>query len=117
MTGFSMTNPSPTEAHTPVRPLIGAAEDEPSSRNGGTHCLAIQADAEPGLLERVVGQLSKRGLVPSRMVSILEGDQLVLDVQVVGLGDGTARHLAQRLRSMPGVDSVLLCLRNGGPAE
>jgi acetolactate synthase regulatory subunit len=117
MTGFSMPHALATGADAPVRPLIGAAEDASSSRTGVAHCLAIQADAEPGLLERVVGHLSKRGLVPSRMVSSLEGDQLVLDVQVVGLGDGTARHLAQRLRSMPGVDSVLLCLRNGEPTE
>jgi acetolactate synthase regulatory subunit len=79
--------------------------------------MAIQALAEPGLIERVVGHLSKRGFVPSRLVSTLEGDQMVLDVQVVGLEDRVAHHLAQRLRVLPGVDSVLLCLRNGTPAE
>ncbi|WP_413205236.1 hypothetical protein [Rhodospirillum sp. A1_3_36] len=108
MNSFSATSSQVTSSQ-------GSSSD--TGANSQPHCLAIQALAEPGLIERVVGQLSKRGFVPSRLVSTLEGEQMVLDVQVVGLEDGVARHLAQWLRSLPGVDSVLLCLRNGVPAE
>lgn len=81
------------------------------------HCLSILADPQPGLIERVVGTLSKRGLLPERLVVAVDGDRVALDLQASGLEDKVASHLAARLRAMPGVISVLLCLKNGCPAE
>jgi acetolactate synthase regulatory subunit len=91
----------------------GAVRVEALDEGDVAHCLAVKAQAEAGLLERVVGQLSKRGLVPQRLVSVVEGEHVVLDLRVSGLEERVAQHLAERLRSVPGVESVLLCPLNG----
>ncbi len=110
-------NPGTDLAGVPASPAAALNTCGNVGAEAVTHCFSLQALASPGLLERVLGQLSKRGMVPSRVVadSDVESGKIVLDVQVAGLNVGVALHLAQRLRGLPDVETVLLCTRNGMP--
>ena len=82
-------------------------------------CYSIQADAEPGILPRVLALFAKRNLVPRRLVSDLggsEGRDLWIDLQVAGLSPDRINHIARCLRQIPGV-TVVLTSRKGRSAE
>jgi hypothetical protein len=88
-------------------------------------CFAVQADADPGILPRVLGLFAKRSLVPDRLTghrSLREGGpggdnrgdnggvdnhELAIDVQVAGLDAAETDYLARCLRQIPGVVAVL----------
>ncbi|MEX1107958.1 MAG: hypothetical protein WEC00_03510 [Dongiaceae bacterium] len=83
-------------------------------------CFAVQADADPGILPRVLGLFAKRSLVPVRLTghrsvregcvpggSLNDGDELAIDLQVAGLDAAETDYLARCLRQIPGVVSVL----------
>ncbi|MDZ4735522.1 MAG: hypothetical protein SGJ07_04160 [Rhodospirillaceae bacterium] len=88
-------------------------------------CFAVQADADPGILPRVLGLFAKRSLVPDRLTghrsvreasvgeryvsgaSLNDGDELAIDLQVAGLDAAETDYLARCLRQIPGVVSVL----------
>jgi acetolactate synthase small subunit len=76
-----------------------------------TQCFAVIAAAEPGVLPRVLEVFAKRGLVPSQCHSTLAGrpgNELQIDVQIAGLDAALVPHLAETLRQMVSVHSVLI---------
>ena len=77
-------------------------------------CFSVQAEAEAGLMPRVLALFAKRSLVPSRWVSGLSGPlrpgarrELSIDLQVEGLTPALTDYIAQCLRQIPGVTAVL----------
>ena len=72
-----------------------------------TACFSVHADAEPGVMPRVLELFAKRGLVPQRWHSAAAGTALTIDVQIGGLGRDTADYIAQCLRQIVGVEAVL----------
>ena len=72
-----------------------------------TACFSVHADAEPGVMPRVLELFAKRGLVPQRWHSAAAGTALTIDVQIGGLGRDTVDYIAQCLRQIVGVETVL----------
>ena len=74
----------------------------------------ISADADPGLMPRVLQLIAKRGLVPAECHAFTRRgneaggpDRLTMEVKVAGLERPAAGHVAACLRQLFGVDSVL----------
>jgi acetolactate synthase small subunit len=83
-----------------------------NSEASATACFSIQAEADPGVMPRVLELFAKRGLIPSRWHSDLEGEAthepaLTIDVQVNGLNRQQVEHVSNSLRGMVSVNSVL----------
>jgi acetolactate synthase small subunit len=72
-----------------------------------TVCFSVHADAEPGVMPRVLELFAKRGLVPQKWHSAASGTALTIDVQMAGLGRDTADYMARCMRQIAGVDAVL----------
>ena len=74
-------------------------------------CFSVQAEAEPGVLPRVLELFAKRNLVPRRWVSDLCGPpsrrELSIDIQVEGLTPELTAYIARCLRQVCGVSTVL----------
>ena len=70
-------------------------------------CLSLRALAEIGILARVIQHLARRGLFPSRMHCTQAGEQLLIDLQVGGVGEREGAILAESLRQVVGIDEVL----------
>ncbi len=82
-------------------------------------CFSIQAEAEPGVMPRVLELFAKRGLVPRRWVSDVTGPggrELAIDVQIAGLAPETQAYIARCLRQIWGVGAVLTSERGGMPS-
>jgi acetolactate synthase small subunit len=74
------------------------------------YCFSILAEAEPGVMPRVLQLFAKRGLVPTRWHSDVtgkDGRDLSIDVQVNGLDVATGDYIARCLRQVFQVESVL----------
>jgi hypothetical protein len=102
-------------SHRPSK--TAAAEAAP------TYCFAVQASADPGVLPRVMELFAKRNLVPSRWHSDLvsppdpgRAAELVIDVQVAGLGADEGDYIARCLRQQVYVQSVLTSVKEAAPA-
>jgi acetolactate synthase small subunit len=77
-----------------------------------TACFSIQAEADPGVMPRILELFAKRGLIPSCWHSDLEDEEfdqprLSIDLQVTGLSDQQIDHVSASLRGMVSVNSVL----------
>jgi acetolactate synthase small subunit len=72
-----------------------------------TYWYFLVADAEPGLLPRVLGQFAKRSLVPEHLHCSQGPDGLHLDIRAGELEPQTAQILAAALRQIVGIRSVL----------
>lgn len=73
-------------------------------------CFSVQAEAEPGVMPRVLELFAKRGLVPRRWVSDVTGahrHDLSIDLQVEGLTPELTDYIARCLRQVCGVRTVL----------
>jgi acetolactate synthase small subunit len=70
-------------------------------------CFAVVARAEAGVMPRVLELFSKRNLVPSSWTSRVHGDELSIDVQMVGMDRDLAEYVAACLRQLAYVDVVL----------
>ena len=73
-------------------------------------CYAVEGEADPGLLPRVLELFVKRGLVPDRCFVQRhgrQGEHLLIDLQVVGFDAATADNVARALRQIPLVTTVL----------
>lgn len=95
--------------HTHPNPLLPA----PAPR---VSCFSILAEAEPGVMPRVLGLFAKRGLVPNRWVSDLlaargGGRELAIDLQIEGLSAELADYVARCLRQIHGVERVLTSVK------
>ena len=73
-------------------------------------CFSVLAAANPSILPRVLGVFSKLGMVPTKWYSVVTGrcrDKLHIDIQMTGLAPAKAEHIAQSLRRIVFVDTVL----------
>ena len=72
-----------------------------------TACFSVHAEAEPGVMPRVLALFAKRGLVPTSWHSRVNGGELTIDLQVKGLDGDTAAYIAACLRQVISVNTVL----------
>ena len=72
-----------------------------------TACFSVHADAEPGVMPRVLALFAKRGLVPTSWHSRVNGGELTIDLQMKGLDGDTASYIAACLRQVISVSTVL----------
>jgi acetolactate synthase regulatory subunit len=70
-------------------------------------CFSVHAQAEPGIMPRVLELFAKRGLVPQKWQSAVAGKALTIDVQIAGLGRPTIDYIANCMRQIAGVEVVL----------
>lgn len=72
-------------------------------------CFSVVATAEVDVMARVLGAFAKRGILPDRWYSSVagNGDGLHIDVQVAGLDQPQRERIAQSLRQMVEVQTVL----------
>ena len=99
LTASSLSTPS-----SPSTPPIDSASRE------AVYCFAIHAQAEPGVMPRVLELLAKRGLIPLRWHADRVGPdqaELAIDMQVTGLERATSDYIARCLRQIYGVETVL----------
>ena len=75
-----------------------------------TWCFAVQAEASPGLMPRVLELFAKRNLVPARWHSALTpgSTELSMDIQVAQIDGELAAYLAACMRQFVGVAMVLV---------
>ncbi|MGD1877879.1 MAG: hypothetical protein ACFB13_10290 [Kiloniellaceae bacterium] len=81
------------------------------------YCFSILAEAEPGVMPRVLQLFAKRGLVPTRWHSDVtgkDGGDLSIDVQVNGLDVETGDYIARCLRQVFQVETVLTSQKHVG---
>ena len=104
-------SPAPGAASEPPRTMPA-----PCGAKSRVACFSIQAEAEPGVMPRVLEIFAKRGLVPRRWVSGVTSPggsggpsdrELSIDVQVAGLTSETQAYIASCLRQIWGVAVVL----------
>jgi len=72
-----------------------------------TACFSVHAEAEPGVMPRVLALFAKRGLVPTSWHSRVNGGELTIDLQMTGLDGDTAAYIAACLRQVISVSTVL----------
>lgn len=73
-----------------------------------TACFSVTAEAEPGVMPRVLELFAKRGLVPSLWHSkVTPTGELTIDLQMDGMEATLARQIAANLRQIWGVATVL----------
>ncbi len=75
-----------------------------------TACFSVIATTEPGTMPRVLEIFAKRGLVPDRWLSAVagaRGGELHIDIQLADAEVGLVERLAQSLRQVVSVQSVL----------
>lgn len=81
------------------------------------HCFSVHAQAEPGVMPRVLELFAKRNMVPQRWHSDVTGPgdrDLSIDLQVSGLDNQKADYIARCLRQIHGVEVVLTSQKRGG---
>jgi len=70
----------------------------------------VHAQAEPGVMPRVLELFAKRGLVPSNWRSAVSGaDQtgLTIEIEMRGLGGEITAYIAACLRQIASIETVL----------
>ena len=72
-----------------------------------TACFSIHAEAEPGVMPRVLELFAKRGMVPTSWHSRVTTGELTIDVQMRGLDSATTAYIAACLRQVVSVTTVL----------
>ena len=73
-----------------------------------TACFSVVAEADPGVMPRVLELFAKLGLVPSLWHSkVAPTGELTIDLQMQGLEARKAHHIAGCLRQIWGVSTVL----------
>ena len=87
---------------------------EPRRSESGVFCYSVYAQADPGVMPRVLEVFAKRGLVPIRWhsdVTGLQGRDLAIDVQVAGLTPDNGHYIARCLQQISTVDQVLTAVK------
>ena len=73
-----------------------------------TACFSVVAEADPGVMPRVLELFAKRGLVPSLWHSkVAPTGELTIDLQMDGMAAPLAQQIAKSLRQVWGVSTVL----------
>lgn len=78
---------------------------------------SVQAQAEPGVMPRVLELFAKRGLVPSGWRSAVSGAEparLTIEIQMSGLDRQITEYIGACLRQIASVDSVLAWRQGAG---
>ncbi len=73
-------------------------------------CFSVSAAVDPSVMPRVLGVFARLGLVPDKWYSMVDGrdhDELRIDIQMGGLNGSQAEHLAQSIRRIVSVETVL----------
>lgn len=97
---MSATDRSPRTDDAPMPPAPAAK----------VFCYSIQADADPGVMPRILELFAKRNMVPRRWVSDRVGPgggELAIDLQVEGLRPDVAAYIARCLLQLHCVERVL----------
>ncbi len=100
---------NPLPSRTPAAPAR-APTVAPTGAPSPVFCFSVLAEAEPGVMPRVIELFAKRNLVPRRWVSDVSGPgggDLSIDVQVAGVDPETHAYMAPCLRPISGVHTVL----------
>ncbi len=80
-------------------------------RSNPTACFHLLAQADPGVMPRVMDLFAKRGLVPSRWHSSIAGprnDELQIDLEVEAIANDLAERIAAAMRQITQVSLVLI---------
>jgi len=72
-----------------------------------TACFSVQAEADAQVMPRVLELFAKRGLVPAAWHSVAGPRELHIDIQVSGLPAPLTEAIAEGLRRVVGVETVL----------
>lgn len=99
----------PSGSHPQPRYLTPVAVPDTTSAPS-IFCFSVHAQAEPGVMPRVLDLFAKRNLVPVRWHSDVlggPGRELAIDVQVDGVSPELGNYIARCLRQIPGVATVL----------
>ena len=75
-----------------------------------TACFSVVSEADPNALSRILEPFTKRGLTPYHVYAMRtgpRGETLQVDLQLADADDDTARRIANDLRGMWLVDTVL----------
>src|SRR5262249_29786931 len=76
-----------------------------------TFCYRLLALRGAGLASRVMEYFAKRDLVPERFDLRAGAESIVIDIELVGLDEGAARHIARCLANIVEVERVALTLQ------
>lgn len=73
-----------------------------------TACFSVTAEPEPGVMPRVLELFAKRGLTPSLWHSrVAQTGELTIDLKMDGMEASLARQIAESMRQVWGVSTVL----------
>jgi len=87
--------------------LLGAF---PDSNHPSVSCFSVSAAVDSSVMPRVLAVFAQLGLVPDKwysMVDGLDGGKLHIDIQMGNLNGGQVEHLAQSIRRIVLVETVL----------
>lgn len=90
--------------------LSPAAESAPANCTNHHTRFSVEASAEPGVMPRVLELFAKRGLVPQHWFSTISGPDdrlLTIDIRIGGLALDTVEYVANCMRQITGVETVL----------
>jgi len=87
--------------------MSSAAASAAHAKTEPTACFSVHAEAEPGVMPRVLALFAKRGLVPTGWHSRVSAHDLTIDVQMSGLDRDATAYIAACLRQIPSVAVVL----------
>ena len=96
---------------------VEPASPAPRAATASVYCFSILAEAEPGVMPRVLELFAKRGLVPTRWHSDVTGPKgrdLAIDIQVDGLDLASGDYIARCLRQVYQVATVLTSQKHVG---
>jgi acetolactate synthase small subunit len=74
---------------------------------------SVHAQADPGVMPRVLELFAKRGLVPSEWRSVVtqkEQPRLTIEIQMSGLGRDITEYIAACMRQIACVEAVVALL-------
>lgn len=77
-----------------------------SSPDVRTVCYSVAAAVDAGVLPRLLNQIAKTGLVPDRLHSMVQEDEMTVDLQIRDLPPSRAALLEERFRAVIGVHWV-----------
>ena len=87
--------------------LLGAF---PTTNHPSVTCFSVSAAVDPSVMPRVLAVFAQLGLVPDKWYSTvdrLDGGKFHMDIQMASLTGSQAEHLAQSIRRIVLVETVL----------
>lgn len=87
---------------------------EPDAVHPTVFCYRLLALKSAGVAPRVIEYFAKRDLVPERFDCRAGAETLAIEVEVAGLADEAARHIARCLANIVEVERVALATKTEG---